>query len=80
MAKKDDLSKLYGTLTIGIEFDFDLLKIAEKVGQQVLNSLGVIKGLIINKIQMIAIIIIVVGVIIVVQNPAMVELILKPFL
>ena len=80
VAKKDDLSKLYGTLTIGIEFDFDLLKIAEKVGQQVLNSLGVIKGLIINKIQMIAIIIIVVGVIIVVQNPAMVELILKPFL
>ena len=80
VAKKDDLSKLYGTLTIGIEFDFDLLKIAEKVGQQVLNSLGVIKGLIINKIQMIAIIIIVVGVIIVVQNPALVELILKPYL
>ena len=80
VAKKDDFSNLYGTLTIAIEFDFNLLKIAEKIGQQVLNSLGAINGLIINKVQMIAIIIVVISVIIVVQNPAMVESILKPFI
>ena len=35
VAKKDDLTKLYGKLTISIEFDFDLLKVAEKVAVKV---------------------------------------------
>lgn len=80
VAKKDDFSNLYGTLTIAVEFDFDLLKIAEKVSQKVLNTLGAINGLFINKFQMICIIIAVIGVIIVVQNPLVVETILKPFI
>ena len=43
IAKKDDLSELYGTLTITWELDFDLNKIGEKIGQEIMKSLGIIK-------------------------------------
>ena len=80
IAKKDDLSKLYGTFTITLELNFDLSKIAERVGQQVLNSLGILKGLIITIAQMIAIIIIVAGILFIVQDPFIVESILTKFI
>jgi peptidoglycan hydrolase-like protein with peptidoglycan-binding domain len=80
VAKKDDLAKLYGTLTITIEFDFDLYKIAEKVAVEVSKTFGIVKGLIINNVQIIAIIIIVIGVIVVTQNPPAVLAILSAFM
>ena len=43
IAKKDDLSELYGTLTITLELDFDLNKIGERIGQEIMKSLGIIK-------------------------------------
>ena len=43
ISQTDDLSKLYGTLTISLELDFDLNRIAEKIGQEIKNSLGIIK-------------------------------------
>jgi hypothetical protein len=80
VAKNDDLSKLYGTLTISLEFDFDLFKIAEKVGQKVLDSLHMIlQGVIINKQQIIIIILIVIAIIVVVMNPSTVQGILLGF-
>ena len=42
IAKKDDISKLYGTLTITLEFDFDLNKAVEVVGEKVSNLIGVV--------------------------------------
>lgn len=39
ISKNDDLDKLYGSLTITLEFDFDLNKAAEKVGQELSNVL-----------------------------------------
>ena len=43
IAKNDDLSELYGTLTITLELDFDLNKIGERIGQEIMKSLGIIK-------------------------------------
>ena len=43
IAKKDDLSELYGTLSITLELDFDLNKIGERIGQEIMKSLGIIK-------------------------------------
>ena len=80
IAKKDDLTKLYGTLILSIEFDFDLFKVAEKVSDKVMKTLGAINGLIINNYQMVAIIIIVIAVIIVTKNLGAVQLILSPFI
>lgn len=42
VAKKDDISKLYGTLTITLELDFDLNKAVEAVGEKVSNLIGVV--------------------------------------
>ena len=39
ISKDDDLDKLYGSLTITLELDFDLNKAAEKVGQELSNIL-----------------------------------------
>jgi hypothetical protein len=39
ISKNDDLDKLYGSLTITFELDFDLNKAAEKVGQKLSNIL-----------------------------------------
>ena len=41
IAKNDDLSKLYGTLTITLELDFDLNKKVEEMGQKVSNLIGI---------------------------------------
>ena len=40
IAKKDDISKLYGTLTITLELDFDLSKAVEAVGEKVSNLIA----------------------------------------
>lgn len=79
VAKKDDLTKLYGKLTISIEFDFDLHKVAEKVAVKVRQALGVINGFIIQNYQLIAIILIVIGVIVATLDPPVAVAILSPF-
>ena len=45
ISKSDNLDKLYGSLTITLELDFDLNKAAEKVSQELTN---VLQNLIIN--------------------------------
>lgn len=80
VAKKDDLSKLYGKLIISVEFDFDLMKVAEKVGQKVLDSLGMImKGVIVNRQQIIIIMLIVIGILVAVMSPPSVQGLLLAF-
>ena len=42
IAKDDDLSKLYGTLTISLELDFDLNKPGEVIGLKVSKLIGIV--------------------------------------
>ena len=42
IAKTDDLSKLYGTLTINLELDFDLNKSSEVIGLKVSKLIGIV--------------------------------------
>ena len=42
IAKNDDLSKLYGTLTITLELDLDLNKSAEAIGLKISKLIGIV--------------------------------------
>jgi len=85
IAKKDDLSKLYGTFTISIEFDFniDLFKIAQKIAIKVTQKLGncfaILGNIIMTNQQTIAIIFMAIGIVIALTNPQAASLLLLSF-
>lgn len=79
VAKKDDLSKIYGTLTITLELNFDLGNVAQKIGQQIYNSLGVVKVVALSLVQIVVIAGIVIGILYSVIDPVTAESILSIF-
>ena len=79
VAKKDDLSKIYGTLTITLELNFDLSKVAQKIGEQIDKSLGVIRVVALTLAQIVVIAGVVIGILYSVLDPVTAESILSVF-
>ena len=79
VAKKDDLSKIYGTLTITLELNFDLSNVAQRIAQQIDKSLGVIRVVALTLVQIVVIAGVVIGILYSVVDPVTAESILSVF-
>lgn len=79
VAKKDDFSKIYGTLTITLELNFDLSNVAQKIGVQIDKSLGVIRVVALTLFQIVAIAGVIIGILYSVVDPVTAESIISVF-
>ena len=79
VAKKDDLSKIYGTLTITLELNFDLSNVAQRIAQEIDKSLGVIRVVALTLVQIVVIAGVVIGILYSVVDPVTAESILSVF-